>query len=138
MIKNYIRKLNIGKLDVIIFFIVLLTFFLCWAAFSPAIMTSDSVGQLEQAISNNYTNAHPVYHTFIIGTVYKLFNTVSAISILQIFLFAFIWTCCCKITRDNKASKKIKIFQIIITLIICLTPVNFMYSITLWKDILYS
>lgn len=138
MIKDYIKKLNIEKTDVIIFLIVVLMFILVWIAFYPAIMTSDSVGQLQQAITNNYNNAHPVFHTFIIGILFKTKKNVSAISIFQILIFAVIWTSCCKITRAKDSQKKIKVFQVIMTLIICFNPVNFMFSVTIWKDVLYS
>lgn len=129
---------KIETVDVVIFIIILLVFMLAWMAFAPAIMTSDGVGQLNQAYSNNYNDAHPILHSFIIGSITKIFGTVSAVSILQILIFSYLWTMCCKITRDESDSKNLKIFQVLLTAIVALTPVNFMYSITLWKDILYS
>ena len=56
----------------------------------------------------------------------------------QILVFAIIWTWGCKQLRKENNTLKNKVFQYIVTLIICILPLNFMYSITLWKDILYS
>lgn len=135
-IQGYIKKIE--KADIVIFMIILLNFLLTWMAFSPAIMTSDGVGQLQEAYLNNYNNAHPVLHSFIIGAITKTFGTVSAVSIFQILIFSYLWTICCKITRKDNNSKKIKVLQIILTVVIAITPINFMYSITIWKDILYT
>lgn len=56
----------------------------------------------------------------------------------QIIVFATIWTWGCKSLRKQNNTLKNKVFQYIVTLIISILPLNFMYSITLWKDILYS
>lgn len=56
----------------------------------------------------------------------------------QILVFAIIWTWGCKQLRKENNIFKNKVLQYIVTLIICILPVNFMYSITIWKDILYS
>lgn len=56
--------------------------------------------------------------------------------ILQIFTFSVIWMVICKYNRRD--SDKMFILQVVITLIISLIPINAVFSITLWKDILFS
>lgn len=107
-------------------------------AFYPALMTSDSPDQINQAMNNEYSNAHPVFHSYLMGNITKIFGSVSAVAALQILVFAFVWTSACKVTRKENSSLINKIFQIIFTLIICLIPINFMFAITMWKDILYT
>lgn len=107
-------------------------------AFYPALMTSDSPDQINQAMNNEYSNAHPVFHSYLMGNITKIFGSVSAVAALQILVFAFIWTSACKVTRRENSNLLNKIFQVLFTFIICIIPVNFMFSITLWKDILYT
>ena len=133
-----IRKANINKVDISIFLIVILIFGGALIAFYPGLMTSDTVDQINQAINGEYIDAHPILHTFIIGMLYKTFNSIVAIAIFQIIFFAVIWTYSCNILRKESDTRLNAIFQILLTIIICIIPTNFMYSITLWKDILYS
>ena len=44
------------------------------------------------------------------------------------------WTAICRYSRKGNAFK----WQAIITVVICIIPINALYSITLWKDILFS
>lgn len=129
---------KIKKLDIIIFLVVIIIFLGALLAFYPGLITSDNLDQLNQAETNVYYDAHPVFHTFIIGTIARMFNSISAVAIFQIIVFALIWTYSCRIARDKINSRLNNYFQIGLTIIICLIPVNFLYSITLWKDILYT
>lgn len=131
------RKSKIEKTDLIIFLIVLIFFGFALLGFYPAIMTSDCVDQILQAESGNYRTAHPVFHTFVIGNLAKL-GGVWVPALVQIIVFALIWTWGCKEIRKENNSSKYKAFQILFTIFIAIIPLNFMYSITLWKDILYS
>ncbi len=67
-----------------------------------------------------------------------MFGNVSASAMFQIIVFAIIWTWGCRQLRKENNTLKNKVLQYIVTLIIVILPLNFMYSITLWKDILYS
>lgn len=136
MSKN--ETFKIEKFDILIFSVVIIIFGLCLLAFYPALMTSDSPDQINQALTGNYNDAHPMFHSFLIGSFVKTFGSVSSIAIMQIIVFAFIWTSACKITRDVKQTYIVKLLQVLFTLIICFLPINFMYSITIWKDILYT
>lgn len=131
------RKINIEKIDIIIFFMVLFIFGISLLSFFPGILTSDGVDQIYQARYNTYNDAHPVFHTFIVGNLAKL-SGIWVPALFQIIVFALIWTYACKSVRKYNYSLKNKIFQLIFTFIICIIPLNFLYSITLWKDILYS
>ena len=136
--KDEKKKGRIEAIDIIIFSIIVIVFGACLLAFYPALMTSDSLDQINQAITNEYYDAHPVFHSYIMGNITKIFGSVSAVAVLQILVFAFIWTIACKVTRKENSNLLNKIFQIMFTIIICLIPINFMYSISMWKDILYT
>lgn len=128
---------SIKKEDIIIFLIScgILLFFLY--IFAPGILTYDSYNQLHQISSLQFTNWHPFFHTFIEMLLLKIWNNPMIIGIFQILFFSFLWTVICKYNRGKQSTRNF-IFQIILTVIICVNPINFLYSITLWKDILFS
>ena len=133
-----IKMKKIEKTDILIFLTVIIICLGAALAFYPGLMTSDNIDQLNQAVTGVYSDSHPILHTVIIGTIYKLFNNSIAVSIFQVIVFAVIWTYSCKVIRKENNTNLNKLFQIVLTIIICLIPVNFLYSITLWKDILYT
>ena len=137
IIKRLKENNNIQIYDLIIFSIVFVVFVISLLSFFPAILTSDCVDQINQAMTNNYCSSHPIIHSFIIGNLAKLGGTWVP-ALFQINVFAFIWTYACKSLRKYNQSNLNKAFQIVFTTIICIIPLNYMYSITLWKDILYS
>lgn len=134
--ENKNRK-KIEMIDVLIFLIIFIVFGISLLAFFPGLLTSDLVDQINQAESNTYNDAHPILHSFLIGNLTKL-GGAWVPALFQIVVFALIWTYACKTLRKYNDSKKNKVFQILFTLVISILPLNFLYSVTLWKDILYS
>lgn len=134
-IKQTIKKIEFK--DIVIFLIPLITYLIILSIFFPGILSYDSFSQLNQITSNQFNNWHPFLHTFIEKICIKIWNTPASVCLLQILVFSIIWTVICRYNRKND-NNKIFIFQIIVTLFIVLNPLNSFYSITLWKDILYS
>lgn len=135
--KNSKKEIKIWKIDIAIFLILFIILGIALLSFFPGILTSDNVDQISQAEGNNYFNAHPILHTFFIGTLTQL-GGIWVPALVQIIVFALSWTYVCNLLRKINNSKKNKILQIIVTFIIAIMPLNFMYSITIWKDIIYS
>ena len=131
------KKINIEKTDAIIFITIITILTISLLSFFPGLLTSDIVDQIGQAKMNSYRDAHPIFHSFVIGNLAKL-GGIWVPELFQIIIFALIWTFICKKIRKYNSSTKNKLFQIIVTFIICIIPLNFIYSIILWKDILYS
>ncbi|WP_407423350.1 hypothetical protein [Methanobrevibacter sp.] len=124
--------------DLLIFMIPLLIFIIYFNIYYPGILTLESFSQLHQIATNEFTNQYPFFHTFIEMICLKIFGNPSAIAILQILVFSAMWTLICKHHRDDNAQNSNVFFiQAIITLVICLIPINAIYSITLWNDILF-
>ena len=138
------KKLNYK--DLIIFLIPVIIFSFYLYVYNPGLMTFDSFNQVHQIASGRYTNWHPFFHTFIEMILYKIYSSPISVGIFQILTFSIIWMVICKYFRNNDEkinladikSDKEFIIQGIITLIICLIPINAIYSITLWKDVLFS
>lgn len=132
-----IRKLNYQDLK--IFLIPVIVFSIYLAVFYPGIATIDTFNQLHQIASGHFTNWHPFFHTFIEMLCLKVYPSTVSICIFQILVFSTMWMVICKYSR-NETDRNDKTFrlQMIATLIICIIPINALYSITMWKDVLFS
>ena len=135
-----LRKLNYK--DLIIFLIPFFIFLYYLHVYDPGILSVDSYNQLHQIATGHFSNWHPFFHTFIEMICIKIYANPVSIGILQILVFSSMWMIICKYFRNDELDSgfkdKIFILQVAITLIISLVPINAIYSITLWKDILFS
>lgn len=131
------KKLN--YYDLIIFLIPLTIFSVYLFVFHPGIATLDSFDQLHQIASSQFTNWHPFFHTFIEILCLKVYPSIMSVGIFQILVFSIMWMIICKYNRDDniQTDNTFKL-QVIFSVLICLIPINALYSITLWKDILFS
>lgn len=128
---------KIKKIDLIIFFSMLLIFSSYLFIFYPGILSFDSYNQLVQIRTLKFTTGHPIIHTLIEKACLMIWDSPASIAFFQILVFSITWTIICKYNRKNE-NKTVKIFQILITIIMCMNPLIGTYTITLWKDILYS
>ena len=136
IIFDYIKKLNYK--DLIIFLIPFITFLYYLNVYNPGVLSFDSFYQLHQITTNHFDNWHPFFHTFIEMICLKIYPSIISIGVLQIFTFSSMWMVICKYNRNDEIKSKQFILQVLLTLIICFIPINAIYSITLWKDILFS
>ena len=130
----YLKRFD--KRNIITFLIPFCFFLFLLLVFSPGIISYDSNNQWQQVVANEINNAHPFFTTYFMLLLSKIWNSPSVVLVFQVFIFSYFWMYICKIIRENnkKSFKKIVIYTIIISFI----PLISLYSITLWKDILYS
>ncbi len=132
-----IKKL--GYRDLLIFLIPFVIFFIYLMVFNPGIATWDTFNQFHQIASGQFTNWHPFFHTFIEMICLSIFPNPMSIGMLQILVFSIMWMAICRYFRDDSSPSNTGfLLQLIVTLIVCLIPINALYSITYWKDILFS
>lgn len=124
--------------NIIIFMIPLLIFVFALLVFYPGILSYDSYNQWAQVESGIINDAHPFLTTFFMLVLSKIYNSHIIVLIFQIILFSTIWAYICSFIRKSYPYLKNFKHQIIFTIIMCLIPIYFLYSITLWKDIIYS
>lgn len=128
-----------NKDNIIIFLIPFVIFCILLVTFFPGIVTYDGNFQWLQVESGLLNNAHPFLSTYFMFLLSKIWNSISMVSIFQIFLFSYTWSLLCKEIRHyNSKNPKIFKFQILITTLVSFLPIISLYSITIWKDILYS
>ena len=103
--------------------------------FWPGMMSADSINQWRQALTGEMTNWHPIFLTFLISLLIKLWYSPAAIVIAQILCLGFTFAYGMGILQKYGVSRKILWG---ISILFALFPVNALFSITLWKDIAYS
>lgn len=140
VLMEFIYRLNLqGKSLTFSFFIYfalpaagwLLYFF----AFYPGTMTPDSLAQWGQAHSYEWNNWHPIVHTWFITALLQIWDSPAIIALSQILIMSLIWAYSMK-SIEKKGLTFIAL--ILFSMVAAAWPVLGIFSITLWKDILYS
>ena len=125
--------------DFIIFIVPVLIFSLYLYIYNPGILTAASFNQLHQIATGEFTGAYPILHTIIEMICLKIYASPASIGTFQILVFSLIWMIICNYHRDDtKSDSNGFVLQFIITMIVCLIPINAIYSITLSSNILFS
>lgn len=118
---------------------ILVLFICCY----PGSLTADSIDEVGQILSNNYSNHHPFYYTILmwpfisIGT--NLFHDINIgialFNVLQIIILstAFAYS----ISTLQRIGIPKKILKIVFALLLLL-PYNLIFSFTIWKDVLFG
>lgn len=109
-------------------------------AFFPGVMEYDSFVQMCQVYGAEYSNHHPWLHTMLIKLIYETgyallgsYNRAFALyCVFQILILAFAFAC----VLGYLAKKGVRdVYLLLIGAVYILSPINQMYSITMWKDI---
>ena len=66
----------------------------------------------------------------------KIWNSITVVVVYQILLVSITWAYLCKIIKLE--NKKQTILMYIFTIIVMLLPLTCLFSITVWKDIIYT
>ena len=132
---NTIKKFN--HRDLIIFILPILIFSLYLYTYNPGILTLDSFSLLHQIATGSFSNAFPTFYTLIVIFSLKIFGTLMTVGIFQILVFSLMWMVICRYHRKSEDINEFLI-QFIITLIICLIPINAAYSIALSSYALFG
>lgn len=120
--------------DIFIFILPFIIFMFMLLMYYPGIIPYDGNVQWQQVQSKIITNSHPFFSTYFMYLLSKIWNDPKIVILFQMFIFSFFWMIMCKKTRNDNNYYKQSIYTIIISSI----PIIGIYSITLWKDVLYS
>lgn len=116
----------------LLFFSISLCYLLIWfLAFFPGFFSSDSITQYEQAITGNYSDWHPVWHTLLIYTLpLKVFHHYGSIIAVQIIVISIAIGYMCMVV--------LRWFNLKIAIIslsyILLNPYSTLIFMMPWKD----
>lgn len=132
------------RIFIISFFLFVLTrclvLFLCQY---PGELTNDSIGQITQILNGNYTNHHPYYHTMVIKVFIslglRLFNDINAAVATYCFFQIIFTSICFSFAISTMSHLKTPRWIIVLSLLFfLLMPYHIIYSITIWKDIMFG
>ena len=125
------------KINQVIYFIipfVILVFMLL--SYYPGLVSYDGNNQWEQVQNGIITNSHPFFSTFFMFLLSKIWNSITVVVIYQIILVSISWGYFCTLIKTE--NKKRRIFIYIYSVLIMFLPLTSLYSITVWKDIIYT
>ena len=137
------KEKNIKKIFIKSSFCMFLLWIPYFLIYIPGFLTPDSIGQVGQIISGTFNNHHPVTHTLFEFIPYRLgmllFNNsmiaTSMITITQMIVMSLIYSYLITFLYKRKINK---VLLIIIFCYYAILPMNILYSITLWKDIVFA
>ncbi len=109
----------------------------------PGILSPDSISQIKQSITNNYSNHQPFYHTMVIKIFvsigWYLFNDINA-AVATYSVFQIIFTSLCFAFAVSTMSW-MRVPRWIVKAAIMffvLMPYHIVYAITMWKDVMFG
>ena len=129
-----------------VFFFSWILIIICWIPYLikyyPGVMTPDSILQAGQAIVYGLNSHHPMFHTLIIKVCLTIGNCindynlgVAIYSIMQMLAMSSIFAYTILYMYKKNLPQK---FYIIVLVFFAIYPVFGIYSITMWKDILFA
>ncbi len=117
--------------------------FFLFAAFYPGCYSPDSISQLTQIQTGEYTNFHPFYHTLLVKMIVtpaynisgSMNHAAASFCVFQILCMAAVFSYVTVTLYQKKAAPRI---VAVTALFFALYPINIMFSFTLWKDVLFG
>jgi hypothetical protein len=103
--------------------------------FWPGIMTTDSNSQWMQALSGNYTDWHPIFHTLLIALLMRIWYSPAIVVLAQIAALAVTFMLGIRVLEKYGVSKKV---LWVLSLVFAIWPPTPLMAVTLWKDIFYA
>jgi len=104
-------------------------------AFWPGLMSPDSIAQWDQVVKTSFSNNYPAFHTLTNWLITRIWLSPAAIAAAQIIVLAAIFSLTMVELELWDISLRVRAC---ITGAFCLSPVNGMMVITLWKDIAFT
>lgn len=110
---------------------------------NPGIVTNDSLAQINNILTGEYSNHHPVFNTMVI----KLFIDIAFMlgmninvgilffCIFQSMFMSLIYAYCVETMCEMRMNKAV---LTVVTIFYALVPYNFVYSVTLTKDTMFA
>lgn len=123
-----------------------ITIFVLWIPYLikyyPGVITTDSIFQTGQAIAYGLNSHHPMFHTLVIKLFLMMGNKiqdytlgVALYSIFQMLVLSGSFSYAIYYMRKRDVSKRLRIISFVF---FAFYPVFPMYSITMWKDVLFG
>lgn len=111
--------------------------------FIPGFLSPDSIDQITQIINSGFTNHHPIFHTFFELIPYKIGMSLSNssmvatsfVTITQMIIMSLIFSYLIHFLYKRNVNK---VILVMVFLYYSILPMNALYSMILWKDIIFA
>jgi len=113
----------------------LLTGFIYLLTFWPGVMNIDSLVQWAQVLSGHFSDTHPVFHTFTMWLITRIWLSPAAVAMAQILAFSITTAWGFSLLRKIGLPNKI---VWVIAILFALFPPNGLMMVSLMKDVPYS
>ena len=104
-------------------------------AFWPGLMSPDSIAQWDQVVKSSFSNNYPAFHTLTNWLITRVWLSPAAIAAAQIIALAVIFSLTMVELGRWGIGSRVRAW---VTAVFCLSPVNGMMVIALWKDIPFT
>ncbi len=147
--ENFCWEKNIQRIPPLVIFLIsfiiilIIDITILFTCKYPGNLTPDSLSQIAQVFSGNYSNHHPFYHTMVIklfvNAGLKIFGNINAaVAFYHVFQICFM-AMCFSTAMFTLYEMGISLKLIIVTVIwYAIMPFNIMYSFTMWKDVMFG
>ena len=132
-LRSWFTPARVRVLGVFVF--SLAVFLLWWAAFYPGIMTVDSMQAWEQAEAWIFQDWHPVFHTWVIAVLTRVWFSPAIVSLAQAIFFAAVLA---SLTRRLERARVRPLLAVGVPCLIALSPQSGFMSTVLWKDVPFA
>ena len=103
--------------------------------FWPGLASQDPILQWQQVLTGQYSDAHPLLYTLLIGLVSRIYYSPAAVVIVQILMVSF------SLSWGISELERMGVSQRVLwglAILCALLPVNILSTITIRKDVPYS
>lgn len=139
------RKIPVRKVFGVSYVVMVVLWLPVWLAHAPALMNSDTIDQIQQALGMRpVSNHHPAVHTLLMRGIYRITCflgiqdievSFGIIGVLQLLLMAAVCAGAATYVYYWKRNKYLLVLMIVFYGVVAY---NAYYSITLWKDTLHA
>ena len=124
-----------------LFLLIYLTIWYC--CYYPGLMSLDTMDQIAQVFSGQYSNHQPFYHTLLIGVFVRaglaLFGTMNAAVALYVVVQILFMAITFAFTVYNLAKMRLPLSALVISTVwYAVMPFHIMFSFTVWKDVYFG
>lgn len=109
--------------------------FIWWLGWFPGFLSPDSLDQLGQVESGNYTNGHPAFHTITLWFITRFWDNAGAITLVQIALLALLLGVVARRLIDLGVPVWLAVGA---GWVIGLLPAVATTTLTIWKDVAFT
>ena len=106
-----------------------------WAGWAPAIMSSDSIDQWNQALTFEFVNTHPILHTVILWLASLVWASPASVTLVHVVITSVLLTVVARRLVQIGVGVPVAVGAV---WVIAILPMTGAVTVTMWKDVPFS